>query len=646
MPLDANLAGPALEIAKTDAKRLRVTAGPGTGKTYALRQRVTRLLEQGQDPARIWAVTFTRNAAAGLSRDLAGLGIPGCERLRVGTLHSYCFDLLRSEGVEGSAPRPVMTLSPSCFRFEGDMLVGDLMGEQPEFGDEWECSERMRRLEAGWAKMDWDTPGRPPDETNRMFERRLDAWLNFHGATLISKFVPDTLRFLREGRASGALGAFDHVIVDEYQDLNRAEQEIVNLVSERGSLAIVGDADQSIYGFRHAHPAGIENFRERHPETLDVSLVECRRNPAQVVDIANSLIAKNHPHGAPPRLQPMTNAQEGEVHIVNWDTMDGEVRGIAQYVKHLTGSRGYKPGDILVIIPRRQFGPEIRDAINEQHVPVHSYDQEEPDDAAQRALALFALLGNGEDRVALRWWLGRGDECNRVGPYRKLREHCEANGKSPRAVLEEMERGETNLPGALPLLGPFREALRETERLSAMSLRDAVDCLLPEGDGGCSALREIAERALADGADAGSLHGRIVDGVIDPGAPDYDHVRIMTAHKSKGLTSRVVIVARCCDGLVPFRAGWLTEDERAAKMAEDRRLFYVAITRCGEILVLSSFVAMTVGECHGLRIPRARHAGRRHAMPSPFIEELGPAAPGAISGDAWRAAGYKSPVCD
>ena len=646
MPLDENLAGPALEIAKTDAKRLRVMAGPGTGKTYALRQRVTRLLERGQDPARIWAVTFTRNAAAGLSKDLAGLGIPGCERLRVGTLHSYCFDLLRSEGVcADSTPRPVMTLSPSIFRFEGDMLVGDLMDEQPEFGDEWECSERMRRLEAGWAKMDWDAPGRPPDETNRMFERRLGAWLDFHGATLISKFVPDTLRFLREGRASGALGAFDHVIVDEYQDLNRAEQEIVNLVSEKGSLAIVGDADQSIYGFRHAHPAGIENFRERHPGTRDVSLAECRRNPARVVDIANSLIAKNHPPCAPPRLRPMPNTQDGEVHIVNWDTMDGEVRGIAQYVKHLTGSRGYRPGDILVIVSRRRFGPEIRDDISGQRVPAHSYDQEEPDDAAQRALALFALLGNGEDRMALRWWLGRGDEYCRVGPYRELREHCEANGKSLRAVLEEMERGETDLPGALPLLGPFREALRETGRLSAMSLRDAVDCLLLAGDGGCSALREIAERALADGADAGSLHGCIADGVIDPDTPDDDHVRIMAAHKSKGLTGRVVIVARC-NGLVPFRDGRLTEDERAAKMAEDRRLFYVVVTRCREILVLSSFVVMTVGECHSLRIPCARHAGGRHTMPSPFIGELGPAAPGAISGDAWRAARYKSPVCD
>ena len=643
MTWNADLTGPALEIAETDARRLRVMAGPGTGKSYALQRRVTRLLEQGQDPARIWAVTFTRNAAASLSKDLANLNVPGCERLRVSTLHAYCFALLRSEGVyTGRALRTVMTLSPyGSFRFEGSMLVSDLINEEPKFGNEWECSDRVRWFEAGWAKMDWDMPGWPLDEKNQLFEQRLDAWLDFHKAMLIAELVPETLRFLRNGQASGALEAFDHVIVDEYQDLNRAEQEIVNLVSRNGSLAIVGDADQSIYGFRHAHPEGIKNFRERHQGTQDVLLVECRRNPIRVVKIANSLIAKNHPPDTPPHLLPMPNKPSGEVHIVSWDTVDEEARGIARYVKQLTDNCNYMPGDILVIIPRKKLGHRIRDAIGELRVPVHSFDQEAlTDDAAQRAFTLLALLNNGEDRVALRWWLGRGAEDGRVGPYRKLREHCEANDKSPRAVLEEMERGETDLPDALPLLGPFRKMLVEIDRLTTMGSRDMVDYLLPEDDSGCSALREIAERALDGGADAGSLYKRVVDGVIQPKSPNDDHVRIMTAHKSKGLTSKVVIVASCCDGLVPFRDRRLGEDEQAAKMAENRRLFYVAITRCTKVLVLSSFATMTLNEYRDMHIPYDRYdedKKRLYTKPSPFIGELGPAAPEVIDGDVWRA---------
>lgn len=652
MTCDKGLAGPALKITNTDARRLRVMAGPGTGKSYALQCRVTRLLKQGQDPARIWAVTFTRNAAASLFKDLANLDVPGCENLRVSTLHSYCFDLLRREGIDtGSTLRPVMTLSPSGpFRFEGGMLVSDLINEQPEFGNHWKCFERVRWFEVGWAKMDWDVPGWPPDETDRLFEQHLSAWLDFHKATFISEFVPKTLRFLRNGQASNALGEFDHVIVDEYQDLNRAEQEIINLVSKNGSLAIVGDADQSIYSFRHAHPQGIENFQKKHPETLDVPLVECRRNPVRVVEIANSLIAKNHTSDDPPRLRPMPENSDGEVHIVRWNTMDEEAHGIARYVKHLVDNHGYKPRDILVIIPRKKLGLKIHDAISKQHVLAYSFDQEALEDgAAQRALTLFALLDDGEDRVALRWWLGHGDESGRAGPYRKLREYCEVNDKSPRTVLEEIVRGETNLPDALPLLEPFREALAEINRLSAMNLRGRVDCLLPEGDSRCSVLRGIAERALAEGADVGSLYKRIVDDIIHPKAPNDDHVRIMTAHKSKGLTSKVVVVANCCHGLVPFIKPGLPDDERAAAMVEPRRLFYVAITRCKEILVLSSFETMTIEEFRDMRIPTSRRdwsKKRFDTQSCPFVGELGPAAPTVIDGNAWQAAGYVDQICN
>ena len=93
MNWNEGLVGSALDIAKTDEKRLRVMAGPGTGKSFTLKMRVARLLEQDQDPARILIVTFTRNAAAGLVQDLTDLKVAGCENVHAGTLHSYCFSL-------------------------------------------------------------------------------------------------------------------------------------------------------------------------------------------------------------------------------------------------------------------------------------------------------------------------------------------------------------------------------------------------------------------------------------------------------------------------------------------------------------------------------------------------------------------------
>src|SRR5215470_10809177 len=106
----------ARNIAASDKTPLRVMAGPGTGKSFAMKRRAARLLEGGQNPKRILAVTFTRNAAAALVDDLHALGVPGCENIRAGTLHAFCFGLLSKQEVFdyiGRVPRPIVTFSKS-----------------------------------------------------------------------------------------------------------------------------------------------------------------------------------------------------------------------------------------------------------------------------------------------------------------------------------------------------------------------------------------------------------------------------------------------------------------------------------------------------------------------------------------------------
>ncbi len=643
MALDEDLPAPIRDIAATDARRLRVMAGPGTGKSWALKERVKRLVGEGQDPSRIWAVTFTRNAAKELADDLADPGIVGGNLIRVSTLHSYCFGLLRDHAARtGRIPRIVMRVSSfNPLGFESGMLVSDLINENPEFGDEKRCSERIKKFEAGWAEMESDMLD---DPVNQSLEKRLGAWLGFHRAMLMNELVPESLRFLRNGKASGALADFDHVIVDEYQDLNKADQEIINLVSGNGSLTIVGDGNQSIYGFRHAHPKGIEDFQNRYHDACNVSLAECQRSPVRVVEMANNLIALNHPSGTPPGLRPKPGNPDGEVHTVRWNTRDEEAEGIAKYVRHLTDSRACRPEDILIMAPWKKLGRKIHDAVSDQGVSVHNFDQDVlAKDAAQRAFALLTLLGNGEDRVMLRWWLGHDDSGRLNGPYRKLREHCEANGKSPRSVLEDMMHGRTVLPDASPLLAPFGNLVGETDRLSKLGLRDLVDDLLPEDNEDCAVLRKIAERALTNSESVQQMYERVLEDVIQPEDPSGNSVHVMTMHKTKGLSSKVVIVAGCCDGLVPYRNSRLADDERSAAMRESRRLFYVAITRCKKILVLSYFAALSPSEYSNMRIPlrgQDQSKQRYYTLPSPFIGELGPDTPSAMEGKAWQAAKY------
>ena len=313
---DDGLIGTALNIAATDESPLRVMAGPGTGKSFAMKRRVARLLEKGADSRRILAVTFTRNAAASLVEDLHALGLKGCENIRAGTLHAFCFSLLsRQDAFDylGRVPHGVL-------QFEGRAMLDDL-ATAGAFGHKRDCTQRIRAFEAAWARLQSEAPGWPQNPIDRQFQVALVSWLRFHRAMLIGELVPEALRFLRNNPASPARSAFDHVIVDEYQDLNRAEQELVELLGDYGKTAIIGDVDQSIYRFRHANPEGIEAFQQRHPETHDESLDECRRCPTQVVAIADHLIRHNHPNTDEPRLQPRPTNPNGEVHIIQWNRL-------------------------------------------------------------------------------------------------------------------------------------------------------------------------------------------------------------------------------------------------------------------------------------------------------------------------------------
>ena len=157
-----------------------------------------------------------------------------------------------------------------------------------------------------------------------LFQDELLRWLRFHQAILIGELVPEALRYIRDNPACPERGEFDHVIVDEYQDLNKAEQVLLDLLSENGSVAAIGDVDQSIYRFRHAHPTGIVEFANTHAGTADKELDECRRCPTRVVAIADHLIRNNHPNGRDPRLVPMPGKSEGEIHIVQWASLDDE----------------------------------------------------------------------------------------------------------------------------------------------------------------------------------------------------------------------------------------------------------------------------------------------------------------------------------
>ncbi|MCD4751011.1 MAG: ATP-dependent helicase [Thermoanaerobaculales bacterium] len=639
MKWDQDLDGPALRIAATNHSPLRVIAGPGTGKTFALMRRVTRLLEQGVSPKRILVVTFTRTAARDLQQEIKELGVGGADKVKARTLHSFCFGLLGREEVFSHTeriPRPLLG-------FEEKFLLQDLAGGQ--FGGVRDCTKRLAAFNADWARLQTDEPGWPSDPTDRAFHLALQQWLKFHGAMLIGEIVPVTLEYLRDNPLSGSRETFDHVIVDEYQDLNRAEQELLDLVAEGGSLAVVGDEDQSIYSFKHAHPEGIASFAHTHDNTHDEALGACRRCPRLVIDMANHLIANNQAR-QPRVLEAMTGCTNGEIHVVQWGSMEAEAEGIARFIKARIQAGEVEPGRALVLAPRRQFGYAIRDALNRLQTPAHSFFHEEALEGnpkqttgwePQEAFTLLTLLADPNDAVALRCWCGFGSSTLRSNPWNRLRVYCEDAGLTPHEALERITAGEVKVAYTTGLVPRFQALEAKLEGIATLKGRALLDAVLPDSEEWAEPLRILAEDIDDDETSAEDLRELLRVAISQPELPlDVDYVRVMSLHKSKGLTVDMVVVAGCIQGLIPHTRRDGSQAEQQRSMEEQRRLFYVVLTRTRQTLVLSSVASLPRDLAHlmGAHVPNG-YGRTASTIASQFLRELGPSKPRAVAGDVF-----------
>ena len=228
---DGLVAGtPAYNIASSTNARIRVVAGPGTGKSFAMKRRVARLLEAGISPSAILPVTFTRVAAEDLHRELVGMNVPGCDSLNGVTLHSLSLKILMRNHVLQSTGRTARPLN----EYEVAPLVSDLMSDH---GGK-RAVERLRMAyEAAWARLQHQQPAYVQSQADAAFAADLRSWLMFHEAMLISEVIPQLYEYLRSNPAAPERSEFHHILVDEFQDLNKAEQGVLEFLS--ASLAFV-----------------------------------------------------------------------------------------------------------------------------------------------------------------------------------------------------------------------------------------------------------------------------------------------------------------------------------------------------------------------------------------------------------------------
>jgi ATP-dependent DNA helicase UvrD/PcrA len=638
-----DLHGEARRMALSEAARIKALSGPGTGKTFATMARVRWLLEQGANPARILVVTLTRTAAEDLKRSLGDLGVEGAEQVVARTLHAHCFSILGRAKVlaaTGVVPRIVA-------EFEKTMMLRDLTGD---FGDIPDRRKTLLRFAAAWSDAREDhAPGEPVEQLDQIFQNEVLRWLRWHRAMLLDELVPTTLKYLRLNPLAEERREFDHVLVDEYQDLNRADMAVIELLASGAmSLSVVGDDDQSIYRFRFAFPEGIREFAADD----EMAFIECRRCPTSVIALANALVGRD-PNRAKPDLAAAVENGVGEVHHVAFETADREAEGLADFILRRIENRQVEAGDCLVLCNSRLHARRIRKALDDRGVRAETFFREQALDTevAREALTLLTLRLDPADRVAERAWVGIDQPEARESTYRRLWPAADEAGISIGEAIARIKAGELVVKWSAGVVARWEQL---TERLSALEplgddLVALIDALMPEGDDDLEALRAsalLALQAREEGDPVSAFPAAVRYAVGMPEVPfDATFVRIMSLHRSKGLTAKLVVIAGLVDGLIPWDPEPdATMAERAAHQEEQRRLLYVGITRSSETLALSSFARLPFSEAmrFGARYGRVRRpAGGGDpfvtTFASPLLADLGPSLPEAVSGPDWLA---------
>ena len=633
MAWNEGLKGAHLQIASSNAKTVGILAGPGTGKTTnGLVPRIKRLLTEGQiKPSEILFLTFSRTAARDFMSKLEGE--EGMGDVTAKTFHSFCYQLLNRVDAFTYLDR---TFDRIILDFEVKSLLRDLPEKYGRILSEKD--KLLQQYKNGWAKNPGDMPGNPPGPLEVEFEKDVITWLKKHKAILMDEVVQLAYRYLAANPHDEYLHKYKHIIVDEFQDLNIVEQKIVReLLGENASLCVAGDDDQSIYGFRNAFPSGIIDFHLACEDKIEIE--HCYRCPAPILNLANELIGQVESRAKRPLICG-DDSKPGIVSHIQWRTSEQERDGLAQAIA-LDVQAGVSPKDILVLIQSKIIGQNLRDKLRSMEVPVKSFYKEEPirDDRTKVAMTQLFLISDHEDAIALRYWIG------------KDRMNTDAHSLAYQALAEEARTKNSTIKDVLlsggfsgsPLAKKYRSLVILAKDLAALLANtegkkptELVELIFPADVQELREVRIIAEKNALLSEDVKTWRKKIIEDIVnaDMDIEDGDCVKIMSLHKSKGLTSPMVYIGCVIDGLIPRHSEESDSVLIARSRDEDRRLLYVGITRSKYSLVISSCATIPTQTAFRSGMKPSGNAVMFRTRSSPFLASL-KSLPAAIDGTKW-----------
>lgn len=615
-----------------DRGPLLILAGAGSGKTRVLTHRVVYLVQQGIEPHRILAITFTNKAANEMKERLLHLiGEKAVARLWVSTFHAACVRILRREiGALGYQNNFVIydsadqqTLVKNCLK--------ELNLDEKKFTPRSvlaAISNAKNRLKDP-QRYDWEAANyfeKTVGQVYRLYQNKLKEAnaLDFDDLLMLTvqlfKENPSILQYYQE--------KFQHILVDEYQDTNHAQYLLVKMLGEKHrNIYVVGDPDQSIYGWRGADIQNILDFEKDYPEAKIIKLEQNYRSTQTILEAANEVIANN---SGRKEKKLWTENQKGEPIICFMgqdERHEAEFVGSEIYRLHNQESRDY--GDFVILYRTHAQSRVFEETFIRYGIPydifggLKFYDRKEIKDI----LAYLRVLANPRDLISLERIINVPKRGIGEATYGKILDYAAQKGETP---FEAMQRADS-IPGLstrmfnnvkkfvtlmesfqekvdqIPLTQLVRTILTDTGYLAELETEKTVESQtrLENLQEFLSVTSEFDRHGEEKTLEAFLAQISLVTD-LDNLAENEDRVVLMTLHTAKGLEFPVVFLCGMEEGVFPHSRALLDEGE----LEEERRLCYVGMTRAQEKLYLTRAWQRTL------------YGNTVHNPPSRFLAEI------------------------
>lgn len=623
---------------------LMVIAGAGSGKTRVLTYRIAHLMDQGVDSFNILALTFTNKAAREMKKRIATIvGSSEAKNLWMGTFHSVFAKLLRFDGDKLGYPSNYTIYDTQ----DSQRLIASIIKEMGLDKDIYKYKQIQNRISSYknsliTVKAYFQNPELVEADAMAKRPRLGEIYQNYvdrcfkAGAMdfddlllrtneLLTRF-PEVLMKYQD--------RFRYILVDEYQDTNHSQYLIVKALSDRyQNICVVGDDAQSIYSFRGANISNILNFQRDYDDVGMYRLEQNYRSTKNIVNAANSIIAKNK--NQLEKVVWTSNDEGSKIKIHRSITDAEEGRYVASSIFENKMQQQMQNGEFAVLYRTNSQSRAIEDALRKRDIPyriyggLSFYQRKEIKDV----LAYLRMVINPKDEEALKRVINFPARGIGQTTIDKLVVAANHYGRSIFEVMEHMEKLDLKInTGTKRKLGDFVTMIKSfqimNEGSDAFTLAEHVTkktgLLLefkkdgtPEGIARMENIEELlngikdfveGQKELADatGAISEFLEDVALATDLDKDTGDDDRVALMTIHLAKGLEFPYVYVVGMEEDLFPSAMSMNTRSE----LEEERRLFYVALTRAEK----QAFLTYTQN--------RYRWGKLIDAEPSRFLEEI------------------------